>query len=507
MKHQSMSDGITRRRFIRGMGGVAIGAVIADRLMADPYSPLPFEVMTRRGIRVRGAVRAGGRGLSGVAVSDGISVVRSGTDGAFELVTDSSRPYIFLSLPSGYEIPTGPAGTASLYKPLRPNKANEMDTVWDLAPLPVPDRSHAFLLLADPQTRDTDDVNLLHSQTVPDLQSTLKTLGSLPVFGVGCGDIMYDRLEHFPRYEEAVNRMRIPCFQVLGNHDVEVLSKTDEASAATFMRYFGPTYYSFERGEIHYVVMDDVFWFGDGYVGYIDQRQLDWLKADLAHIERGRTVILFMHIPSFSTQHIRDGKEKPGRSVVVVNRELLNRILEPYESHVIAGHMHETEHPVDHGVRIHVCGAVCGAWWTGPICGDGTPNGYGVFEVNGEEVTWRYKSTGLPVGEQLRVYPPGSDRTAPDLLIANVWDAGPRWKVILYENGDRRGEMKSRRGQDPLSVRLHKGAALPQKHPWVEPYTTDHLFAAPVSPDAREIVVEATDAEERVYRGSPTRGW
>ncbi|MGB6650361.1 MAG: metallophosphoesterase N-terminal domain-containing protein, partial [Bacteroidota bacterium] len=133
MKHQSMSDGITRRRFIRGMGGVAIGAVIADRLMADPYSPLPFEVMTRRGIRVRGAVRAGGRGLSGVAVSDGISVVRSGTDGAFELVTDSSRPYIFLSLPSGYEIPTGPAGTASLYKPLRPNKANEMDTVWDLA--------------------------------------------------------------------------------------------------------------------------------------------------------------------------------------------------------------------------------------------------------------------------------------------------------------------------------------------------------------------------------------
>ncbi len=506
MKHQTMSDGITRRSFIRGMGGVAIGAVMFDRLMADPYSPLPFEVMTRRGVRVRGVVRAMGRGLSGVSVSDGISVVRSGTDGAFELVTDSSRPYVFLSLPSGYEIPTGPAGTASLYKPLRPNEAGEMDTAWDLAPLPVSDRSHAFLLLADPQTRDMDDVKLLHSQTVPDLQATVKRLGSVPVFGVGCGDIMYDRLEHYPRYEEAVNRMGIPCFQVLGNHDVEVLSKTDEASAATFMRFFGPTYYSFERGEIHYVVMDDVFWFGDGYVGYIDQRQLDWLKADLAHLERGRTVVLFMHIPSFSTQHIRDGKEKPGRSVVVVNRELLNRILEPYEAHVIAGHMHETEHPVDHGIRIHVCGAVCGAWWTGPICGDGTPNGYGVFEVDGEEVTWRYKSTGLPVDEQLRVYPLGSDPAAPDQVIANVWDADPRWKVVLYEDGVRRGEMVSRRGYDPLSVRLHKGAALPQKHPWVEPYTTDHLFVAPVSPDTRVITVEATDGNGRIYRGSPTNG-
>ena len=507
MKQYSLPTGLTRRRFIGSMGGVVIGAMIADRLLADPYSPLPFEVMARRGVRVRGAVRARGRGLSGVVVSDGISAVRSEADGTFALLTDSSRPFVFLCLPSGYEIPTGPAGTASLYKPLRPNQAGEMDAVWDLAPLPVPDRSHAFLLLADPQTLDTDDVRLFHTETVPDIRSTLEELRRVPVFGVGCGDIMYDRLEHFPRYEEAVQRIGIPCFQVLGNHDVEVLAKTDEASAATFMRYFGPTYYSFDRGEIHYVVMDDVFWFGDGYIGYIDQQQLNWLEADLAHLEGGRTVVLFMHIPSFSTQHIRNGKEKPERSVVVVNRELLNRILEPYEAHLIAGHMHEIEHPVDQGVHLHVCGAVCGAWWTGPICGDGTPNGYGVFEVDGENITWRYKSTGMPIGEQMRVYPRGSDPTVPDQLIANVWDADPRWKVLWYEDGERKGEMKKRRGLDPFSVKLHRGPALPRKHPWVEPYSTDHLFTAPASRDARRIVVEATDGEGRVYRGSPATGW
>jgi hypothetical protein len=434
-------------------------------------------------------------------------VVRSGADGTFELLTNSSRQYVHLSLPSGYQIPTGPSGTASHYKPLKPDGTGEMDAVWDLAPLQVPDRSHAFLLLADPQTLDMDDVGLFHTRTVPDVRSTLKTLGTVPVFGVGCGDIMYDRLEYFPRYEEGVKTMGIPCFQVLGNHDVEVLSKTDEASAATFMRYFGPTYYSFDRGEIHYVVMDDVFWLGDGYVGYIDQQQLDWLKADLSHLEEGRTVVLFMHIPPYSTQHIRGGREKPGRSVVVVNRELLYRILEPYQSHVIAGHMHEIEHPVDQGVRIHVCGAVCGAWWTGPICGDGTPNGYGIFEVEGERVSWRYKSTGMPLHEQMRVYPAGSDSSGPDQILANVWDADSSWRVVWYEDGERRGEMKRHRGHDPLSVKLHRGPDLPLKHTWVEPYTTDHLFTAPASPGAREILVEATDGEGRIYRGSPTTGW
>ncbi|MCK5573021.1 MAG: calcineurin-like phosphoesterase C-terminal domain-containing protein, partial [Bacteroidetes bacterium] len=184
---------------------------------------------------------------------------------------------------------------------------------------------------------------------------------------------------------------------------------------------------------------------------------------------------------------------------VVVNRELLNRILEPYEAHVIAGHMHETEHLVDQGVRVHVCGAVCGAWWTGPICGDGTPNGYGLFEVNGEDVTWRYKSTGKPIEEQMRLYAHRSDPSAPDDIIANVWDYDPRWKIVWYEDGERRGEMKQRQGNDPLSVELHKGPDRPEKHAWVEPYITDHLFSAPASRNAREIMVEATDGEGRVY--------
>lgn len=50
---------------------------------------------------------------------------------------------------------------------------------------------------------------------------------------------------------------------------------------------------------------------------------------------------------------------------------------------------------------------MCGSWWSGTICPDGTPNGYAAYEIRGEEVTWRYKSTGFDLSHQLRVYPRG----------------------------------------------------------------------------------------------------
>jgi hypothetical protein len=146
-----------------------------------------------------------------------------------------------------------------------------------------------------------------------------------------------------------------------------------------------------------------------------------------------------------------------------------------------------------------VSGTVCGAWWSGPICGDGTPSGYSVYEVNGESVSWRYQATGRDPGYQLRVYPRGADPKAPDEIVANVWDWDPEWTVVWYEGGDRRGTMARRRGLDPFSVKLHTGPDLPPRRPWVEPYITGHLFYAPVSENARDVRVEATDRFGRVY--------
>lgn len=148
-----------------------------------------------------------------------------------------------------------------------------------------------------------------------------------------------------------------------------------------------------------------------------------------------------------------------------------------------------------------------GAWWAGPICADGTPSRYGVYELRGEEVRWRYKSTGHPTDHQVRAYPRGADPEAPDEVVANVWDWDPGWMVVWYEDGQRRGRMARRTGKDPMSRRLHAGPDRPERRSWVDPYEIRHLFYAPVSDDAGEIRVEATDRFDRAFSARvPDRG-
>ena len=54
-------------------------------------------------------------------------------------------------------------------------------------------------------------------------------------------------------------------------------------------------------------------------------------------------------------------------------------------------------------------------------------------------------------------------------------------------------------GLDPKSQRLHEGDDQPDKHTWVEPQPTGHLYYAPANPDANRVRVEATDCFGRTY--------
>ncbi len=480
-----------RRTFVARSTWAGALFALPDRIINDPYAPLQFD-STGPAVRVRGAVRTGTTGVPGVAVSDGVSVARTDAAGRYTLVADSSRPFIFLSVPAGYRIPVSSTGTAAFYRRLTPDGRGEATAEFTLERLPATDDEHRFLVLADPQTQNTFETERLRHETAPDVAAMVQSFGETTVFGVGCGDIMYDDLTLYPEYERAVQAMGIPFFQVIGNHDLVFDVDSDEASAATFERHFGPTYYSFDRGEVHYVVLDDVFWHGKGYLGYVDQRQQDWLRADLARIERGRTVVVFLHIPALSTRNLRNGGT-PGTGESVANREALYRILEPYRAYIMSGHTHEHERHQDGSVRHHVHGAVCGAWWSGDICWDGTPNGYGVYRVRGSELRWSYKATGQPADLQMRLHGPGSDPTAPGDLVANIWDADPSWTVVWYEDGARRGPMSRRLGLCPRAVEEQTGPAKPERRGWVEPTRTQHLYYAPVSPGAREVRVEATD--------------
>lgn len=504
---------LNRRTFLRTGSLAAAGwAAMADRLAAAPYDPLPKLAGMGRpapAVRVRGIVRAGGRGMGRIAVSDGLQVVDSDTDGRFELVTSADRGFVWLRVPAGYRIPTNPTGTARFYEPIDPSRS-EMSVAFDLEPLGVSDERHAVLLLGDIQTETGEEMTWFHERSVPDLQETVRGLGDTPIIGIADGDIMFDHLELYPEYERGVRRIGVPFFQVVGNHDLDMESRTDEASTDTFSRHFGPRYYSFDRGAVHYVVLDDVFWHGSGYLGYLDADALAWLAEDLSRVEPGAPVFLATHIPVLGSYHVRQGRTSPDPPAAIMNREALYRLLEPFQAHILTGHTHELEHVFEGGTHEHVAGAICGAWWSGPICHDGAPNGYCVYEAAGEEISWRYKSTGFDASHQMRLYPPGADPEAPDEVVANVWDWDPEWTVRWFADGEPRGLMARRPGRDPLSVELHSGDDLPPHRPWVEPRITNHMFYARPGPGVQEVRVEATDRFGRVYAETlafgPARG-
>jgi hypothetical protein len=491
----------TRRDFLKRLSLAGAALSVPGVSAATPQLP------RSTAITVTGRVRGPDGGIGGVPVTDGVTVTQTDADGRYQLAASSRRSFVYLSVPRGYRLPTHETGTARFYRPLDAT-GGTAEASFRLAPLERDDEQHAFLFLADPQTQTEAEVQQFQDETVPDVRQTAEDLGNRPVFGVGGGDLVFDDLSLFSGYEAAVRQMGLPFVQVVGNHDLNFDAPADPGSTATFRRRFGPEYYSFDRGAVHYVVLDDVYWPGsdgfgretDDYFGHLDATQLAWLEQDLALVEDGRPVVVLTHIPALSTMYERRGEASPSVRGRIGNRAALYELLDPFDAHIVSGHVHENEHRFADGPHEHVVGTVCGAWWTGPVCYDGTPKGYAVYEVNGESLQWRYKATGHDADHQMRTYPAGADPTAPDEFIANVWDATDDWTVVWYEDGIRRGQMARRVGLDPLSRRRHEGDDQPEKHTWVEPQPTAHLYYAPTNPDANRIRVEATDSFGRTYR-------
>ena len=54
------------------------------------------------------------------------------------------------------------------------------------------------------------------------------------------GDILFDDLSMFPRYNALIAQIGIPWYNVPGNHELNFEAESDEDSLETFKRFFGP---------------------------------------------------------------------------------------------------------------------------------------------------------------------------------------------------------------------------------------------------------------------------
>jgi hypothetical protein len=457
-----------RRIFLERFGLLATGMVVS--LQSNAFSQL------HRGSVISGQVTDGKKPLANVVLSDGFDVVSTNAEGRYTITLTDKSEFLFLSTPAGYEFFTDSQWLSNNYQNL--GARNEIN--FRLKKLANSDQSHHFIIWADPQVKNQNDVDQMMETAVPDVRDLVKSLGkNANVHGIGVGDLVWDNHQLFPAYSNAVAKMGIPFFQCLGNHDMDYRQGGDDTSDKTFKKFYGPTYYSFNRGKAHYIVLDDVRYLGEerNYDGYITDNQLSWLKKDLQFVPKDNLIVLCVHIPIHNS---------------VKNNEQLYALLADFPNvHIMSGHTHYNKNVITNQIFEHNHGTVCGAWWTGPICGDGCPRGYGVYAVNGNELKWYYKGTGLK--KEVQVSIDIAPLTAGNRLLANVWNYDPAWKVEYYLDDKLVGEMELTKGFDPEAVRLYKGNQLPKGRPFAEPTKTEHLFLARFDSGVKQIKVVATD--------------
>lgn len=461
---------MNRRKFLQQVSLLTGGLILA--------SQTPLSALTLADKKVKGRIVAKGKGLAGVVVSDGYTVMATDKKGRFEFEPHPDAVTLFISTPSGYEF-IQEKNIARHYQQV--SSINERREVkFELRPLKVNDDEHQFFIWADPQVKNAKDVQKMMTQTVPDMQKMVQAAGAGTLLhGITVGDIVWDELKLFDEYSVAVEKMNIPFFQCLGNHDMDYRKGGDETSDDTFQKTFGPTYYSFNRGQLHYVVMDNVRYLGREreYDGFFQQHQLDWLQKDLSFVPKDKLIILCVHIPVH--KHTK-------------NNEALYALLKDRNVHIMSGHTHYHQNIIKDNIFEHNHGTVCGAWWTGSICEDGTPNGYGVYKVKGKELSWHYQATGMDSGHQMRTYLSEIDADH-KLLQVNIWNHDPMWTTEYFVDGVSKGALTQFEGMDPIAYKNMLGPDLPKPRGFAEPKITGHLFKASVPSSAKEITIQAID--------------
>lgn len=376
------------------------------------------------GTTVYGIVSSAGVGVENVVVSDGAEVTVTNEKGIYQLKSAKKWGYVFISVPSGYEVPS--VGVLPQFHRALKNSADVVERAdFKLEKVDGQDSYKIFMLGDMHLANRTGDLGQF-AQFTSDLTDYMTRHKGEKMYALTLGDMTWDRYwysnsYYFPQYLNTVNSQikNLQIFHTMGNHDNDFQTRSDYDAAVKYVDQICPTYYSFNIGKVHYVVMDDIDYSSyDGstsynYVKSLSAEQLDWLAKDLSYVAKTTPVVVAMHAPVFY----------PTTSGFKIDHDLVNTlrlfdILDGYTVRFVTGHTHKLfnvtpDAPIvdGHNFREYNSGSVCASWWWSGnltpgihIGTDGTPGGYGIWDVTGTDFQCLYKSTGWPEEYQFRSY-------------------------------------------------------------------------------------------------------
>ncbi len=384
-----------------------------------------------------------GNGIGNVVVNDGRHFVRTDNTGTWHFTTDTAFcKFVSISTPAAYELPHR-NGLSLFYKPMREVVASK-DNNFVLTKRKKPCTTFSYFAISDPQVLNEEEMNRWRSETVSDMRHVADSIKKhREVIGMTLGDLVFDNMNLYDAYAKSCGSMGITVFQTIGNHDFDKRYQdlhnmrvgSPMYGEHFYNNYFGPTDYSFNIGKVHVITMKNINYVGyRKYIEAVTDQQLAWLENDLRYVPKGSVVFLNMHAAGWNKMS-NGGNFREGEDV--------ERLLKDYDVHFFCGHTHYFQNvEVFPTFYQHNIGAACGSWWAGDYSVCGTPNGYLVVDVDGNDVRWRFKPTKGSFADQFRTYLPGQFRSQPATVVANVWDYDNRCKVEYYEDGRHKGAME-----------------------------------------------------------------
>lgn len=513
------------------------------------------EVADREGMNLKGKVHCCGAPLAGVTVSDGIDITTTDENGVYYLDSDKKLGYVFISLPSGYKV-LNDGNQPQIYAKLSDDATKIDRNDFSLIKAPE-DKSYVMLTLADMHlAARTYDREQYQANFLPDVNSLIASYKAegKDVWAITLGDQSWDSYWYSNKFTlvdaiKYVSQIDCPVFHCIGNHDNDPNFSNDLNATQLWRTNLGPTYYSFNIGNVHYVVLDNITYNGSTYKVEVDDAQMAWFEADLATIsDKTQPLVVCMHAPLHSRPTSITSAGGQTDKIGLDNSSAFISLLKRFDDvSILSGHMHMCYTGQQNSGKIYEynVGSVCATWWwTGHpnypakvhVCTDGAPGGYGVVEVGGNKIEkYYYKGLGYASDYQFRAYDLNTveitaEKFCPDAddarialvptyargfasagsaneILVNVWGYGHGWSIEMTENGNPL-DVKRVSEYDPLHI---VGYEFQRMNVNANP-TSDmvsvkniHMFKATASSATSTVEIKVTDRFGNVYTESMAR--
>lgn len=508
---------------------------------------------------VTGRITCEGAGVAGVPVSDGISIVVTDSLGRYSITGEMPYGTIFYTLPGGYEPETEDNG----FQPkIFAHVDGDQDSTHDFALSRVDNDSHLMVVGADSHlARRLGDLEQFDSLFVGPVKELVAANPGRKIYSTILGDLSWDqfwvRNEYgLPEFVTTMTETGYPLmlFPVIGNHDndprISAGDATDLLSSEPYRRTIAPSFYSFNLGKVHYVVLDDVVYRNDctegrsykrGVAGnrnyerrYTDD-QLDWLRRDLALVaDKTAPLVIMFHVPAWRL-NLSDTTFATRPNLADGSSEALAEIVKDFDKvTLLSGHTHYNYHAHPEAypnIRENNVAAICATWWwTGHlsdrhICVDGSPGGFALYDIDGKNVVSEYIGTDCAANNRFRVYDMNTVRDfyrtdeaaramlevarnrtdyatiADNTVYVNVFDYDTDWRIEIFE-GDRPLAVRRIVAEDPLHTLAYDlpNFALSGGVPGVFASTpTSHIFEAVTDRADSPVTVRVTDGRGRTF--------